>query len=123
MENTMDRTRYDHYKVKEESMKKNIELDREYEESQQPINVLEVPMALDNLNNRIFIASAAIDSLKERLYPILPPESKNKETKCIEDNIKQPEFSCPLAKELETDCCKISEITEIIRYLLENLKL
>ena len=123
MENTMNRIPYDSYNEKGIFMKKNIELDQKYEESQQPINVLEVPMALDNLNNRIFIASAAIDSLKERLYPILPPESKNEETKCIEYNIKQPEFSCPLAKELETDCCKISEITEIIRYLLENLKL
>ena len=123
MENTMNRTPYDHYKVKGASMKKNIEIDREYEESQQLINIQEVPMALDNLNNRIFIASAAIDSLKERLYPILPPELKNEEVKCIEDNIMQSEFSCPLAKELETDYCKISEITEIIRYLLENLKL
>lgn len=123
MENAMNRTRYDHYKVKEESMKKNIELDREYEESQQLINVPEVPMALDNLANRISIALCAIDNLKVRLYPILPPESKNEEAKCIEDNIMQSEFSCPLAKELETDYCKISEITEIIRYLLENLKL
>lgn len=119
----MSRIPYDSYNEKGIFMKKNIELDQKYEESQQPINVLEVPMALDNLNNRIFIASAAIDSLKERLYPILPPEVKNEEIKYIEDNIEQPDFSCPLAKELETDCREIGEITEIIHYLLRNIKL
>ena len=123
MENTMNRTRYDHYKVKEASMKKNVELDREYVEPEQIINVPEVPMALDNLSNRISIALCDIDNLKVRLHSILPQEPKNEEIKCIEDNVEQLEFSCPLAKELETDCYKISEITEIIRYLLENLKL
>lgn len=85
--------------------------------------VCEVMLAMDSLANRISVALIAADNLKERLYLILPPESKNEETKYIEDNIKQSEFSCPLTKELETDCCKIDEITKIIHYLLENLKL
>ena len=91
------------------------------EEDASPVG--EVMLAMDSLANRISVALIAADNLKERLYLILPPESKNEETKYIEDNIKQSEFSCPLAKELETDCCKIDEITKIIHYLLENLKL
>ena len=119
----MSRIPYDSYNEKGIFMKKNIELDREYEESQQLINVPDVPTALNNLADRIHIALCAIGDLKERLYPILPPEVKNEEIKCIEDNIEQPDFSCPLAKELETDCREIGEITEIIHYLLRNIKL
>ena len=123
MENTMNRTPYDHYKVKGASMKKNIEIDREYEESQQLINIQEVPMALDNLTSRISIALFAIYDLKERLYSILPPESKNEDINRIEDNVEPTEFSCPLAKEIESEYRRIGEINEVIRYLLKNIKL
>ena len=83
----------------------------------------EVMLAMDSLANVISAALMVVDNLKARLHPILPPESKNEEIKCIEDNIKQSEFSCPLAKELERDYCRISEITEVIQYLLKNIEL
>ena len=83
----------------------------------------EVMLAMDSLANGISVALMAVDNLKARLHPILPPESKNEEIKCIEDNIKQPEFSCPLAKELEHDYRGISKITELIQYLLKNIEL
>ena len=123
MENTMNRKPYDNYNEKGVFMKKNIEIDREYEESQQPINILEIPMALDNLTSRISIALSAIGDLKERLYPILPPESKNEDINRIKDNVEPIEFSCPLAKEIESEYRRIGEINEVIRYLLKNIKL
>ena len=83
----------------------------------------EVAMALDSLSNRIFTTLVSADNLKERLYSILPPESKNEDINRIEDNVEPTEFSCPLAKELELYYRKISEINEIIRYLLKNIKL
>ena len=83
----------------------------------------EVMLAMDSLAIRISAALMAVDNLKARLYPILPPEVKNEEIKCIEDNVEQTEFSCPLAKELEHDYCRISKINEVIQYLLKNIEL
>ena len=79
----------------------------------------EVMLAMDTLANRISVALMAVDNLKARLHPILPPESKNEGT----NYIHKPEFSCPLAKELEHDYCRISEITEVIYYLRKNIEL
>ena len=115
----MSRIPYDNYNEKGVFIKENIELNKQYVEPQQLINIQEVPMALDNLTNRISIALFAIGDLKERLYPILPPESKNEGT----NYIHKPEFSCPLAKELEHDYCGISKIIEVIQYLLKNIEL
>ena len=82
-------------------------------------NAGEVMLAMDSLANSITVALMAVDNLKARLHPILPPESKNEGT----NYIHKPEFSCPLAKELERDYCRISEITEVIQYLLKNIEL
>ena len=79
----------------------------------------EVMLAMDTLANRISVALMAVDNLKARLHPILPPESKNEGT----NYIHKPEFSCPLAKELEHDYCRISKIIEVIQYLLKNIEL
>lgn len=79
----------------------------------------EVMLAMDTLANRISVALMAVDNLKARLHPILPPESKNVGT----NYIHKPEFSCPLAKELEHDYCRISKIIEVIQYLLKNIEL
>ena len=79
----------------------------------------EVMLAMDTLANRISVALMAVDNLKARLHPILPPESKNEGT----NYIHKPEFSCPLAKELEHDYCGISKIIEVIQYLLKNIEL
>ena len=119
----MSRIPYDNYNEKGVFIKENIELNKQYVEPQQLINIQEVPMALDNLTNRISIALFAIGDLKERLYPILPPESKNEDINRIEDNVGPTEFSCPLAKEIESEYRRIDEINEIIRYLLKNIKL
>ena len=79
----------------------------------------EVMLAMDTLANRISVTSMAVDNLRARLHPILPPESKNEGINYID----KPEFSCPLAKELEHDYCRISKITEVIQYLLKNIEL
>ena len=79
----------------------------------------EVMLAMDTLANRISVALMAVDNLKARLHPILPPESKNEGT----NYIHKPEFSCPLAKELEHDYCRISKIIEVIQYLLKIMEL
>ena len=79
----------------------------------------EVMRAMDSLAVRISVALMAVDDLKARLYPILPPESKNEDINC---NGKS-EFSCPLAKEIEHNYCRISEITEVIHYLRKNIEL
>lgn len=79
----------------------------------------EVMLAMDSLANSISVALMAVDNLKTRLHPILPPESKNEGI----NYIHKPEFSCPLAKELEHDYCRISKITEVIQYLLKNIEL
>ena len=79
----------------------------------------EVMQAMDSLAIRISVALMAVDNLKARLHPILPPESKNEGT----NYIHKPEFSCPLAKELEHDYCRISKIIEVIQYLLKNIEL
>lgn len=123
----MSKILYDNYNEKGIFMKKNIELDKQYAEPQQMNTKIEadptceVTMALDILGKKIYVAHEAIDDLKARLYPILPPESKNEDINFIEDN--QTEFSCPLAKEIELYYCRISEITDTIRYLLKNIKL
>ena len=79
----------------------------------------EVMRAMDSLAIRISVALMAVDDLKAMLYPILPPESKNEDINC---NGKS-EFSCPIAKELEHNYCRISEITEVIYYLRKNIEL
>ena len=79
----------------------------------------EVMLAMDSLANSITVALMAVDNLKARLHPILPPESKNEDINCNSES----KFSCPLAKELERDYCRISEITEVIQYLLKNIEL
>lgn len=82
-------------------------------------NAGEVMLAMDSLANSITVALMAVDNLKARLHPILPPESKNEDINCNSES----KFSCPLAKELERDYCRISEITEVIQYLLKNIEL
>ena len=79
----------------------------------------EVMLAMDSLANGISVTLIAVDKLKARLYPILPPELKNEDINCNGNS----EFSCSLAKELEHDYCRISEITEVIHYLLKNIEL
>ena len=79
----------------------------------------EVMLAMDSLANEISVALMAVDNLKARLHPILPPESKDEGI----NYISKSEFSCPLAKELEHDYSIISKITEVIQYLLKNIEL
>lgn len=79
----------------------------------------EVMLAMDSLANVISAALIVVDNLKARLHPILPPESKDEGI----NYISKSEFSCPLAKELEHDYCRISKITEVIQYLLKNIEL
>ena len=79
----------------------------------------EVMLAMDSLANVISAALIVVDNLKARLHPILPPESKDEGI----NYISKSEFSCPLAKELEHNYCRISEITEVIYYLRKNIEL
>ena len=79
----------------------------------------EVMLAMDSLANVISAALIVVDNLKARLHPILPPESKDEGI----NYISKSEFSCPLAKEIESEYRRIGEINEVIRYLLKNIKL
>ena len=79
----------------------------------------EVMRAMDSLAIRISVALTAVNDLKTRLYFVLPPESKDEGI----NYISKSEFSCPLAKELEHNYCRISEITEVIYYLRKNIEL
>ena len=122
----MSRIPYDNYNEKGVFIKKNIELDKQYAEPQQMNTKIEdasqageVMLAMDSLANVISAALMVVDNLKARLHPILPPESKDEGI----NYISKSEFSCPLAKELEHDYCRISKITEVIQYLLKNIKL